>query len=92
MEVKVLNERRNELSDGLSVWYEFEYMGNIGEYSVNEYKSENNVVHCITLEDDLYVAWESNRDNNAVVYPEGFDEVAFREAFKECFDIDIPEA
>ena len=49
MEVKVLNERRNELSDGLSVWYEFEYMGNIGEYSVNEYKSENNVVHFIFI-------------------------------------------
>lgn len=92
MEVKVLQERRNKVADGTSVWYEFDYQGEVGEFSVNEYKSENNTVYCITLGDDLYLAWESNVDNISEVYPEGFDEDTFREAFKECFDIDIPEA
>ena len=94
--MEVLQERKNELADGMSSWYEFEYQGESGEFSVNEYKSEGNTVYCITWENqrggELYIAWESNKDSLVEVYPEGFDEEAFREAFKECFDIDIPEA
>ena len=94
--MEVLQERRNELGDGLSVWYEFEYQGRAGEYSVNEYKSEDNTVFCITWEDqyddDLYLTWESGRDSLVEVYPEGFDEDSFKREFKECFNVDIPEA
>ncbi len=94
--MEILQERKNELADGSSTWYEFEYQGRSGELSVNEYKSENNTVYCVTWEDqydnDLYLAWESNKDSITEVYPEGFDVDSFREEFKECFDIDIPEA
>ena len=94
--MEVLQERRNELADGLSIWYEFEYQGRSGEFSLNEYRSENKAVYCVTWEDqyddDLYLAWDSSSDNITEVYPEGFDADSFREEFRECFDVDIPEA
>lgn len=45
--MEILQERKNELADGSSTWYEFEYQDRAGELSVNEYKSS--IIPCIVL-------------------------------------------